>query len=135
MAIPVQVKPRGARSGPARDVVRALAGVDPPMFAVTTSLNGVRAGCLVGFVTQCSVNPVRYLVCLANANHTARVAAGADLLAVHALGVEHHGLAALFATTTEVSVTWPPEFKSPPPSSAWPCWIVNPEICTRPLKT
>ena len=43
--------------------------------------------------------------------------------------------AMLFATTTEVSVTWPPEFKSPPPSSAWPPWIVNPEICTRPLRT
>ena len=100
MVIPVQVRPRGARTGLARDVHRALAGVDPPMFAVTTAADGVRAGCLVGFTTQCAVNPVRYLVCLANANHTARVAAAADLLAVHALGEEHHGLAALFATTT-----------------------------------
>lgn len=100
MAIPVQVRPRGARTGPGRDVHRALAGVDPPMFAVTTSVDGVRAGCLVGFVTQCGVSPVRYLVCLAKANHTARVAAGANLLAVHALGQEHRGLAALLATTT-----------------------------------
>ena len=29
--------------------------------------------------------------------------------------------ARLFATTTEVSVTWPPEFRSPPPSAARPC--------------
>ena len=43
--------------------------------------------------------------------------------------------AMLFATTTEVSVTWPPEFNSPPPSLAWPCWIVTPEICTFPLRT
>ncbi|HJP73981.1 MAG TPA: flavin reductase family protein [Pseudonocardiaceae bacterium] len=100
MVIPVQVKPRGARSGLARDVLRAMAGVDPPMFAVTTSVDGVRAGCLVGFVTQCAVHPVRYLVCLAKANHTTRVAADADLLVIHALGQQHHGLAALFATTT-----------------------------------
>ncbi|HEX4222644.1 MAG TPA: flavin reductase family protein, partial [Pseudonocardiaceae bacterium] len=100
MVIPVQVKPRGARSGLTRAVQRTLAGNDPPMFAVTTSVDGVRAGCLVGFLTQCAVRPPRYLLCLAKANHTTRVAEAAELLAVHALGQEQHGLAALFATTT-----------------------------------
>ena len=32
------------------------------------------SGCLVGFSTQCSIDPVRFIVCLSDKNHTTRVA-------------------------------------------------------------
>ena len=37
--------------------------LDYPMFIVTVAPDGGRAGCLVGFATQCSIDPVRFLVC------------------------------------------------------------------------
>src|SRR5206468_3781620 len=76
--------------------------LDYPMFVVTAvdANTGARSGCLVGFVTQCSLDPMRFLVCLSRANHTYGVARGAPVLAVHALGPEHRDLATLFGTRT-----------------------------------
>ncbi len=76
------------------------AALDYPMFVVTTAAGGRRAGCLVGFATQCSIDPARFLVCLSRRNHTCRVAAEAELLAVHVLGREQRALAELFGTET-----------------------------------
>jgi flavin reductase (DIM6/NTAB) family NADH-FMN oxidoreductase RutF len=77
-----------------------LAALDYPMFVVTAACpdTGEPAGCLVGFVTQCSIEPVRLLVCLSKANHTYRIACRARLLAVHSLGPEEADLAELFGT-------------------------------------
>ena len=63
------------------------------MYVVTVADAGTgeRAGCLVGFATQCSISPMRFLVCLSRTNHTHRVAARSGMLAVHALGVERTG--------------------------------------------
>lgn len=60
-------------------------GLDYPMFLVTTAAGPERVGCLVGFATQTSIEPTRFLVCLSKANHTTRVAARAPWLAVHLL--------------------------------------------------
>jgi flavin reductase (DIM6/NTAB) family NADH-FMN oxidoreductase RutF len=76
------------------------AALDYPMYVVTTAAGGNRAGCLVGFTTQCSIDPVRFLVCLSRRNHTCRVASQADLLAVHVLDREQQALAELFGTET-----------------------------------
>jgi flavin reductase (DIM6/NTAB) family NADH-FMN oxidoreductase RutF len=76
------------------------AALDYPMFVVTTAAGGKRAGCLVGFTTQCSIDPARFLVCLSRRNHTCRVAADAELLAVHLLGRDQQALAELFGTET-----------------------------------
>ena len=57
--------------------------LDYPMLIVTTVDQEERAGCLVGFSTQCSIGPPRYLVCLSDKNRTTRVAARAVALAVH----------------------------------------------------
>jgi flavin reductase (DIM6/NTAB) family NADH-FMN oxidoreductase RutF len=63
-----------------------LAGsLDYPMFLVTTAAGPERAGCLVGFATQTSIQPIRFLVCLSRANRTTQVAARALWLAVHVL--------------------------------------------------
>ena len=86
---------------PPTETLGALtAALDYPMFVVTAAAGGSRAGCLVGFTTQCSIDPPRFLVCLSRRNHTCRVAADAELLAVHLLGREQRALAELFGTET-----------------------------------
>ncbi|NJC65257.1 flavin reductase [Planosporangium flavigriseum] len=72
------------------------------MFIVTAvhRQTGARAGCLVGFTTQCSLEPDRFLVCLSQNNHTYRVAMHAEVLAVHGLDPAQRELAALFGAQT-----------------------------------
>jgi flavin reductase (DIM6/NTAB) family NADH-FMN oxidoreductase RutF len=74
--------------------------IDYPMFIVTTEADGTRAGCLVGFVTQASIEPPRMLVCLSKANATFRIAQHAKVLAVHFLGLGDRELARLFGEET-----------------------------------
>lgn len=75
-----------------------MGALDGPMVVVTVSAGEQRAGCLVGFHTQVSIDPARYLVCLSDKNHTYRVAKGATHLAVHFLGAEQLDLATRFGT-------------------------------------
>lgn len=79
-----------------------VAGTDTAMAVVTTVSagggNGERAGCLVGFHTQCSIDPPRYAVWLSKANHTYRVGLHAEHFAVHFLAEEDGELARLFGT-------------------------------------
>jgi flavin reductase (DIM6/NTAB) family NADH-FMN oxidoreductase RutF len=49
--------------------------------------------CLVGFHSQCSIDPLRYAVWLSKANHTFRIASHADVLSVHWLRRGDVGLA------------------------------------------
>jgi flavin reductase (DIM6/NTAB) family NADH-FMN oxidoreductase RutF len=76
------------------------ARIDYPMFVATTAAGDERAGCLVGFTTQCSIDPPRYLVCISQANHTHRVAARAAVLALHVLRHDQRHLAELFGAET-----------------------------------
>lgn len=78
--------------------------LDYSMLVVTTSDGSRRAGCLVGFATQCSIDPARYLVCLSKANHTYATAEGAEVLVVHALGTDQVELARLFGEATSDEV-------------------------------
>lgn len=72
-----------------------------PMFVVTTRVGEQRAGCLVGFTSQVSIRPPRFLVGLSKRNFTYRTAAtGATHLAVHLLSREHVELARLFGSET-----------------------------------
>ncbi|MDH6565840.1 flavin reductase (DIM6/NTAB) family NADH-FMN oxidoreductase RutF [Streptomyces sp. SAI-117] len=74
--------------------------LDPDMCVVTAAAGGERAGCLVGFASQCSMEPVRYVVWLSKANRTYRVARTASRLAVHLLTREQRALAELFGGRT-----------------------------------
>ncbi|MEV5427869.1 flavin reductase family protein [Streptomyces sp. NPDC052701] len=74
--------------------------LDPDVYVVTAAAGGERAGCLVGFASQCSLRPVRFVVWLSEANHTYRVARSARFLAVHLLGREQRALAELFGGRT-----------------------------------
>ena len=83
------------------DDFRDLTGdLDLSMLVVTASDGRRQAGCLVGFATQCSIDPPRHLVCISKRNHTAAVAAGADVLVVHALEADQMELARLFGEQT-----------------------------------
>jgi flavin reductase (DIM6/NTAB) family NADH-FMN oxidoreductase RutF len=78
-----------------------VAALDYPMYVLTVGgRDGDRAGCLVGFATQCSIDPARFLVCLSKANRTYRLAAGARVVAVHLLGHDQRDIAALFGERT-----------------------------------
>jgi flavin reductase (DIM6/NTAB) family NADH-FMN oxidoreductase RutF len=84
-----------------RDTFDALMGeLDYAMFIVTVAHGEERAGCLVGFATQCSIDPPRFLVCLSKANRTYRVAQEAELLAVHFVPADAEQLAELFGGET-----------------------------------
>lgn len=76
---------------------QVVALLDYPMFVVTTRVGEDRAGCLVGFASQMSIDPARFLVGLSKRNHTYRTASrGATHLAVHMLYREHRDVARLF---------------------------------------
>ncbi|WP_431951200.1 flavin reductase family protein [Nocardia lijiangensis] len=77
-----------------------LGAADYPVWLVTTASCGTRAGCLVGFGAQLSIDPPRFVVGLSENNHTFRVAADAEYLAVHLPTDENAALVRLFATET-----------------------------------
>ena len=74
--------------------------LDYPMFIVTAATDVTRAGCLVGFATQTSIDPSRFLICLSHKNRTYRVARDADVLAVHLVPADADALAELFGGQT-----------------------------------
>jgi flavin reductase (DIM6/NTAB) family NADH-FMN oxidoreductase RutF len=77
-----------------------MGALDHPMLVVTTAVGKQRAGCLVGFATQCSIEPPRFLVGLSARNRTLRLAARAETLAVHVLPAGAGALAQLFGGET-----------------------------------
>jgi flavin reductase (DIM6/NTAB) family NADH-FMN oxidoreductase RutF len=74
--------------------------LDYPMHIVTAAARGEMAGCLVGFVTQCSINPARFLVCISKNNRTFRVARDSAVLALQLVPEEAVDLAELFGGRT-----------------------------------
>jgi flavin reductase (DIM6/NTAB) family NADH-FMN oxidoreductase RutF len=77
-----------------------VSGLDYPMVVVTAQSGDGPAGCLVGFATQCSIHPPRYLVCLSDKNRTERVASRVKALAVHFLAADDLELARAFGGQT-----------------------------------
>jgi len=88
---------RGDEHGVVHELVAAL---DYPMFIVTVAAAGERSGCLVGFTTQTSIDPPRFLVCISRKNHTFRIAHAADSMVVHLVPREADALANLFGGET-----------------------------------
>lgn len=82
------------------DIDVFMSRLNPDMCVVTAATDTERSGCLVGFSSQCSIDPVRYVVWISKANHTYGAARAAECLAVHLLTREQHGLAAHFGGRT-----------------------------------
>src|SRR5947209_8105569 len=76
------------------------ARLEYPIYIVTATDGIELSGCLVGFATQCSINPVRFLTCISDKNHTYRVAGRTDALAVHLVPADGQRLAELFGGAT-----------------------------------
>ncbi|MFJ8043268.1 flavin reductase family protein [Kitasatospora sp. NPDC096147] len=77
--------------------------LDYPVYVVTAAADGERAGCLVGFAGQTSIDPARFTVWISRANHTHRIALRAPVLGVHLLDSGRPGgraLAELFGGRT-----------------------------------
>ena len=74
--------------------------LDHPLVIATAAAGGEADGCLVGFATQASIEPRRFLVCLSKANRTYEIAARAEAIAVNALGRSQGTLAELFGGET-----------------------------------
>jgi flavin reductase (DIM6/NTAB) family NADH-FMN oxidoreductase RutF len=70
--------------------------VDHPLYVVTASADGELSGCLAGFVTQASIDPVRFLICVSKVNHTYGVAQRSEGLGLHLLGSGQRDVASLF---------------------------------------
>lgn len=94
--------------------------LDYPMYVVTAAAGGERAGCLVGFASQCSIGPPRFMVWISTANRTYRIARRASHLAVHVLRREQRQTAELFGGHTgddldkfERVAWWPGEGATP----------------------
>ncbi len=81
-------------------MLRVLSQLDYPMLIVTTTDGRARAGCLVGFASQCSIDPPLLMVWLSKRNRTARVAEGASDLLVHFPSEGQRQLAELFGSET-----------------------------------
>jgi len=62
---------------------KLVAQLDYPMFIATVATDKERAGCLIGFATQCSIHPARFLAGISDKNHTHRVAQRAGAMGIH----------------------------------------------------
>jgi flavin reductase (DIM6/NTAB) family NADH-FMN oxidoreductase RutF len=102
-----------------------------PMYLVTAAAAGERAGCLVGFASQCSIHPPRFVVWLSTANHTYRVARVATHLGVHLLRRQDGALAELFGGETGdrtdkfERTPWHPEHAGTPVLDGACAWFVG----------
>jgi flavin reductase (DIM6/NTAB) family NADH-FMN oxidoreductase RutF len=86
---------------PAEETFQKLvARLDYPMFIATVAASGARAGCLIGFATQCSIHPPRFLAGISDKNQTYRVALGAEVMAIHLVPEGATELAELFGGET-----------------------------------
>jgi flavin reductase (DIM6/NTAB) family NADH-FMN oxidoreductase RutF len=79
---------------------RLVAQLDYPMFIATVAAGGERAGCLIGFATQCSIHPPRFLAGISDKNRTFRLAKDADSMAIHLVPENAVELAELFGGET-----------------------------------
>ena len=86
---------------PAEETFQQLvAQLDYPMFIATVATEGERAGCLIGFATQSSIHPPRFLAGISDKNRTFRVARDARSMAIHLVPEHATELAELFGGET-----------------------------------
>jgi flavin reductase (DIM6/NTAB) family NADH-FMN oxidoreductase RutF len=117
----------------AEDALAELLGaIDRTMWILTVADGGQRSGCLMGFATQSSLEPPRFLACVSRANHTFALAVGAEHVAVHAAPDEADlALARLFGEETGDEIDkfarceWHEGPEGQPILIACPAWFVG----------
>jgi flavin reductase (DIM6/NTAB) family NADH-FMN oxidoreductase RutF len=109
---------------------RLVARLDAPVYIVTVA-GDPPAGCLIGFATQTSVTPARFLACISRKNHTFDVVRSAETVVVHFLGSENKPLAELFGGETGDEVdkfelcSWTPGPGGAPVLDDCPGWFAG----------
>jgi flavin reductase (DIM6/NTAB) family NADH-FMN oxidoreductase RutF len=123
--------------GDAASTFLKLAGsLDYPLFIVTAADGDRREGCVIGFATQCSFHPARFLACLSRENRTFRLALGVDALAVHLIPRGREDLAELFGGQTGDDIdkfdrcAWHPGPHALPILDDCPSWFAG-AVCER----
>jgi flavin reductase (DIM6/NTAB) family NADH-FMN oxidoreductase RutF len=102
---------------------------DYPLYVVTACATGERSGCLAGFVTQSSIHPVHFIVCVSKINHTFGIAQRSDGLGLHLLGSDQRDVASLFGEETGDTVdkfervTWTEGVTGVPILSECAAWV------------
>ncbi len=105
---------------------------DVPLYVVTVGADDELSGCVAGFVTQSSMKPLRYLVCISEQNHTHGVATRSRGMALHLLGRAQRETASLFGeeSTDQVdkfrSVGWAKGVTGAPILEQCVAWIEGP---------
>jgi flavin reductase (DIM6/NTAB) family NADH-FMN oxidoreductase RutF len=105
--------------------------LDVPLLIVTLAAGERRAGCVVGFGTQTSIDPGRFLACLSRRNHTFDLAREVDALAVHLVPRARRDLAELFGGETGDEVDkfarcgWRPGPRGLPILDGCPSWFAG----------
>jgi len=116
--------------------MRITGSIDYPILIVTCAAGERREGCVVGFATQTSFDPPRFLVCISRANRTFDLAVEADALAVHLVSREEIALAELFGGQTGDDVdkfqrcAWTAGPRGVPLLDACPSWFAG-TVCDR----
>lgn len=77
-----------------------VATLDYPVYIATTSVDNEPTGCLIGFATQCSIHPPRFLACISKKNHTFALSKRAAVFAVHIVDDRSRAIAELFGGET-----------------------------------
>ena len=117
-----------AASGP------LVAAVNYPLYVVTARAGDEVGGCLAGFVTQASIKPVRFVICISKLNHTFGTAGSSRGLGLHVLGSDQRDVASHFGELTgdEVDkfegIAWAPGRTGAPILSECAAWIEGPTI-------
>jgi flavin reductase (DIM6/NTAB) family NADH-FMN oxidoreductase RutF len=79
---------------------KLVSRLDYPLLIATTVSAGEPSGCVVGFATQSSIDPPRFLVCISDKNRTYRALQGSDAMAVHVVPRDGRPLVELFGAET-----------------------------------
>jgi flavin reductase (DIM6/NTAB) family NADH-FMN oxidoreductase RutF len=91
--------------------------------------DGAVSGCLAGFVTQSSIKPVQFLICISKLNHTFSIAESSRGLGLHVLGSDQRDAASHFGELTgdEVDkfegIAWAPGRTGAPILAECAAWI------------
>jgi flavin reductase (DIM6/NTAB) family NADH-FMN oxidoreductase RutF len=79
---------------------RLVSQLDYSLFIVTVAHEDELAGCVIGFASQISIKPPRFLACLSVKNRTYRLAVQTETLIVHPVPEDAEKLAVLFGGET-----------------------------------
>ena len=106
--------------------------VNYPLYVVIARAGDEVSGCLAGFVTQSSIKPAQFLICISKLNHTFGTARSSGGLALHVLGSDQRDVASHFGELTgdEVDkfagIAWSPGMTGAPILAECAAWVEGP---------